>query len=103
MTAWRSTSASLWPTSCRSCGTSMPPRRSGPPGAVRCESSPRPIRRVLVVRSPVVGGLVKLRGLYPAVKYATTRADWKVRGTRGGGAKPQAMRDVRCYVEDSVA
>ena len=52
VTACSSTSASLWPTRCRSCGTSMPPSRSGPPGAVRCESSPSPMRRLLVAVSP---------------------------------------------------
>lgn len=51
--AWSNTSASLWPTSCRSCGTDTPPRRRGPPGSIRCVSCPMPTRKRVVVMSPL--------------------------------------------------
>ena len=89
VTACSSTSASLWPTSCRSCGTSMPPSRSGPPGAVRCESSPIPIRKLLVAMSP---GNAVLPSWSIRADY-TGRREWRQR-ERWADARPQA-RELR--------
>ena len=71
VTAWSSTSASLWPTARRSWGMSIPPKRIGPPGSSRCVSWPIPTRTSVVVVSPcrIVGCLTAGRPSVRAADY----------------------------------